>query len=137
MRNRLAVVLLTGTLWWPMWGASSKIRPRATRMEATAFVRHSKPTAAGTVPHEGIVAADPDVIPLGSRIRIMNAGPYNGIYTATDTGDKIKGQRIDIYLSSAAEAKQFGRKMVMVQILHTGDGKEDARDKDIPAGRGK
>ena len=137
MRNRIAAVFLTGALWWPVWGQTSKIRRQSTRMEATAFVQKSKPTAAGTVPHEGIVAADPDVLPLGSRIRITAAGPYNGVYTVTDTGENIKGQRIDICVSSAAEARRFGKKMVMVQVLQTGAGKEDARDKDIPAGRGK
>jgi 3D (Asp-Asp-Asp) domain-containing protein len=58
------------------------------RMEATAFAQDAKPVAAGTVPHEGIVAADPAVLPLGSRIHITAAGVYNGIYTVTDTGAK-------------------------------------------------
>ncbi len=103
------------------------------RMEATAFARDSKPTASGTVPHEGIVAADPAVLPLGSRIRIRAADAFDGVYTVTDTGTKIVGRRIDLYLPSAAEAKQFGKKVVTVQVLTRGTGKEDAREKDIPA----
>ncbi len=39
------------------------------RMQATAFSRDAQPTASGTVAHRGIVAADPAVLPLGSRIR--------------------------------------------------------------------
>jgi rare lipoprotein A len=103
------------------------------RMEATAFVPHAQPTSSGTVAHEGIVAADPAVLPLGSRIRITRAGAYNGIYTVTDTGDKVIGRHIDLCLATTAEAKQFGKKLVLVQILETGTGKQDARDKDIPA----
>jgi rare lipoprotein A len=102
-------------------------------MEATAFAQDAKPTAAGTVPHEGIVAADPAILPLGSRIRITAAGVYNGIYTVTDTGAKINGRHVDLYLPSDAEAKQFGKKVVLVRILRIGAGKQDARDKDIPA----
>ena len=117
----------------PMWAATKKARRPMIRMQATAFVQHSKPTAAGTVAHEGIVAADPAVLPLGSRIRVTRAGAYNGIYTVTDTGSKVEGRHIDICLPTAAEAKQFGRKVVLVQILETGEGKQDARDKDIPA----
>src|ERR1051326_6012051 len=65
----------------PAWGRTHRTRPvRTLRMEATAFTLHSRPTAAGTVPHRGIVAADPAVLPLGSRIRITRAGAYNGIY---------------------------------------------------------
>lgn len=62
-------------------------------------------TAAGTVPHRGIVAADPAVLPLGTFIRITGAGPYNGIYLVTDTGDKIAGRHIDLYVPTAAEAR--------------------------------
>ncbi|HCC57110.1 MAG TPA: hypothetical protein DEQ47_07580 [Solibacterales bacterium] len=42
---------------------------RVMRMQATAFSRDAQPTASGTVAHRGIVAADPAVLPLGSRIR--------------------------------------------------------------------
>ena len=102
-------------------------------MQATAFSQGAQPTSAGTVPHEGIVAADPAILPLGTRIRLRDAGTYNGIYTVTDTGNKINGRHIDIYMQSAAEAREFGKKMVRVQVLETGSGKKDARAKDIPA----
>ncbi len=98
-------------------------------MHATAFASDSKPTAAGTQAQEGIVAADPRVLPLGTRVRVSNAGAYSGIYLVADKGSKIKGSHIDLYLPSAAEAKQFGRKVVTVEILETGRGKEDAREK--------
>ncbi len=133
MRNLLTAAVLLATLAaGSILGRTRHGRRHAMRMEATAFAQHSKPTAAGTVPHEGIVAADPAVLPLGSRIRISGAGPYNGIYTVTDTGDRINGMHIDLYMSSAAEAKQFGKKLVFVRKLQTGTGKQDARDKDIP-----
>ena len=124
---------LTIALSCPAWGATRRIRHRAMRMEATAFVRDAHPTAAGTVPHEGIVAADPSVLPLGSRIRVRGAAAYNGVYTVTDTGNKVAGRHIDLCLPTAAEAKQFGKKVVIVQVLRTGAGKQDARNKDIPA----
>ena len=110
-------------------------RARVVRMQATAFVQSARPTAAGTVAHQGVVAADPAVLPLGSRIRISRAGAYSGLYTVTDTGGHIKGRRIDVVVASAAEARKFGRRMVTVQLLETGEGAEDARQKDIPAAR--
>lgn len=106
---------------------------KTVRMEATAFAQDSKPTSAGTVAHKGIVAADPAVLPLGSRIRVTGAGRYNGVYTVTDTGNKVNGKHIDVYLPTTAEAKRFGKKVVTVQVIEKGDGKEDARDKDVPA----
>jgi 3D (Asp-Asp-Asp) domain-containing protein len=99
-------------------------------MEATAFARARKATAAGTRPHEGIVAADPEVLPLGTRVRITGTQEYNGVYLVADTGAAIKGRHIDLYVPSQAEARKFGKKIVRVQVLRIGKGKEDARDKD-------
>ena len=136
MRHAIAVSLLLCILWLaPAEGRTAKGRARSMRMEASAFVLDSKPTAAGTVPHVGIVAADPAILPLGSRIRITGAGAHSGVYTVTDTGAHVKGRRIDIYMTSAAQAKRFGRKMVTVRVLEVGKGKEDAQDKSIPAKR--
>lgn len=99
-------------------------------MEATAFARAPQPTAAGTEAHEGTVAADPAILPLGTRIRITGAAGFNGNYLVTDTGAKVKGMHIDLYLPSAAEATQFGKKTVHVQVRQLGTGKADARRKD-------
>lgn len=85
-------------------------------------------TAKGTTTHEGIVAADPSVLPLGSIIRISRAGPWSGTYLVTDTGAKIVGRRIDIYMTSHAEAKHFGRKQVLVQIVSKGNNRRDHRE---------
>jgi 3D (Asp-Asp-Asp) domain-containing protein len=104
--------------------------PRVLMMEATAFTRAERPTAAGTEPHEGTVAADPAVLPLGTRIHITGTGVYDGNYLVTDTGAAVKGMHIDLYVPSEAEAKQFGTKKVRVEIRQLGKGPTDARRKD-------
>ena len=115
-------VVLAGLTGSPVW-ARHHHRPRTLRMEATAYAQDSKPTASGTIAHEGIVAADPAVLPFGTRIRVTGAGAYNGIYTVTDTGGKIGRRHIDIYVPTRKEAKLFGRKRVKVEILEVGSGK--------------
>ena len=99
-------------------------------MIATAFARARQPTAAGTDAHVGTAAADPAVLPLGTRIRLTGAESYDGEYLVTDTGAAVKGRHIDLYLPSRAEAKQFGTKSVRVVILEKGTGKQDARAKE-------
>jgi len=47
-------------------------------MEATAFARAPQPTAAGTEAHDGTIAADPRILPLGTRIRIAGAAGFDG-----------------------------------------------------------
>jgi 3D (Asp-Asp-Asp) domain-containing protein len=84
---------------------------------ATAYCRGTT-TAAGTAVMEGIVAADPRLLPLGTTIRIN--GPeelYSGVYRVMDTGSKIRGHRIDLYIGNCAEARRFGRRSVRVDIL--------------------
>ncbi len=102
-------------------------RHPALRFEATAESTEGI-TAKGTVAHQGIVAADPAVLPLGSVIRVTGAGPYSGVYAVTDTGPKVVGRHIDIYLPNPAEAKQFGKKPVFVRILTRGDNKKNQEE---------
>ncbi|HTP35560.1 MAG TPA: 3D domain-containing protein [Candidatus Acidoferrales bacterium] len=102
-------------------------------MTATAFARARQPTASGTKARLGTVAADPALLPLGSRIRLAGAESYDGEYLVTDTGADVKGRHIDVYLPSQVEAKRFGTKTVRVVILERGAGKQDARAKDTVA----
>ena len=104
---------------------------RVLPMQATAFSERKRPTASGTAPHAGVAAADSSVLPLGTVIRVTGAGRYSGRYIVTDTGPKIGGRRIDLFVPSIAEARKFGRRRVRVQVLHIGTGKQDAREKDI------
>ena len=93
-------------------------RPRV--LTATAFL-DSGVTVKGNSTKPGTAAADSSVIPLGSKVRVTGAGAYSGNYTVTDTGNKVVGRMIDLFIPSAAEAKVFGRKRVRVQILTVGD----------------
>jgi 3D (Asp-Asp-Asp) domain-containing protein len=98
----------------------------AVSFEATAYTVEGQ-TASGAQTRAGIVAADPNVLPIGSRIRVSGAGRYDGEYTVKDTGREIKGREIDIYIASDAEAKRFGRKNVTVEVLQSGDGQAQGR----------
>jgi len=68
------------------------------------------------------VAADPDVLPIGSRIRIRRAGKYSGEYVVADTGGKIQGRRLDIYMPSERACREFGSRIVQVEVLERGTG---------------
>ena len=99
--------------------ADASVPPKAGEtapFEATAYSVEGK-TASGKQAREGICAADPDILPLGSRIRVHDAGAYSGECEVADTGRAIKGREIDIYLANDREAKKFGRKQVRVEVL--------------------
>jgi len=93
--------------------------PETATFEVTACSLHGT-TAAGTRARPGIVAADPTVLPLGSRIHILYAGAYSGVYRVEDTGRAIRGHRLDVYIANHAEAKRFGRRRLSVEMpTHT------------------
>ena len=70
-------------------------------------------TATGKEAYEGIIAVDPKIIPLGTEVEIKDLGKF----IAEDTGGKIKGNRIDIYFSTKAEAKEFGKQGIWLRMV--------------------
>jgi len=132
MPKAVALLALIAVAWC---NAAAQVRHRPHHkvmiMKATAFTRARHATSAGTTARQGTVAADPSVLPLGTRIRIAGADAYDGSYLVTDTGAAVKGRHIDLYLPSEADAKKFGTRTVRVVIRSIGTGKADAREKDL------
>lgn len=82
---------------------------------ATAYALRGK-TANGSGVRRGIIAADPRVLPLGTRVQIT-AGQWTGTYVVADTGGAIKGRKIDVWVPSNAEARKFGRRKITLTVL--------------------
>lgn len=87
----------------------------ARSFRATAYCLQGRMANGGGV-RRGIVAADPRVLPLGTRIQIA-AGSYSGTYTVADTGGAIRGRILDIWVPSCSEAMRFGRKTISVSVV--------------------
>lgn len=90
---------------------------RAMHMEASAYLPSdgggSGITATGIAARHGVVAVDPNVIALGTRLFI----PGYGTAIAADTGGAIRGNKIDLCMEDYGEAIRFGRRSVKVYIL--------------------
>ncbi len=91
-------------------------------MTATAYTYGNdggNMTATGIRPYRGIVAVDPRVIPLGTKLYIETSdGSYiYGTAVAADTGGAIKGNKIDVFLETNSECISFGRRTVNVYVL--------------------
>lgn len=82
-------------------------------MSSTAYTHTGNRTYTGIKPHVGVVAVDPSVIPLGTKLYVDGYG--NAV--AADIGSAIKGNRIDVFLETRAEAVKWGRRTVKVYIL--------------------
>ena len=99
-------------------GSSSDDATQAEEFQATAYCITGI-SKSGTKIMPGHVAADPRVIPLGSMIYV-DSPLMGGIYQVRDTGDLVKGNIIDIFIPSYERCKEFGRRIVKVQVLRYG-----------------
>ena len=117
----LIAALLLG--WTFVDAPQAQVRRRLVlKVEATAYCTEGE-TASGEYTRRGIVAADPRVIPLGSRIRVEGLGRrHSRTYDVADTGRLVKGREIDIFMADCDAAKEFGRQPARVRVLRVGDG---------------
>ncbi len=123
MPRLLLVTLFAIALITP---ASAAVHPRRAHRPTIRFFIATAYSVEGTGAsgkwsHPGTVAADRNLLPLNSRIRVYGAGRYSGEYTVEDTGSSVDGHHIDVYMPSRAEAKKFGRQRVKVVVLKYGD----------------
>ncbi|HHY76070.1 MAG TPA: DUF348 domain-containing protein [Firmicutes bacterium] len=114
-------VLLVGTLQEVTRGSDNIRFNKAIEVVATAYcpcVKCCGPyangyTHTGLVAEKGVIAVDPRVIPLGSRVYVDGYG----FAVAGDTGGAIKGSRVDLCFSTHEEALAWGMKRVKVYVI--------------------
>lgn len=88
---------------------------RELEMVATAYTHTGDLTFTGLPTDSGLIAVDPNVIPLGSLVWVEGYG----YAIAADTGnrDYIGGLRIDVLMNTEAEAVKWGVRRVRVKII--------------------
>ncbi len=64
-------------------------------------------------PDKKVIAVDPTIIPLGTRVWVEGYGEA----VAGDTGSSIKGKRIDVFMENEQDALNWGRKTVTIKVL--------------------
>lgn len=89
---------------------------------ATAYTAApGKKTASGRVAQYGVIAVDPKVIPLGTRLYVESTDDGKswqyGYCIAGDTGGAVKGNKIDLYYDTRNQCLQFGRRSAIVYVL--------------------
>ena len=101
---------------------SQQSESKTITMSATAYTAYctgcSGITANGTDlrsnPELKVIAVDPSVIPLGTRVYVEGYGEA----IAADTGGAIKGNKIDVFIPTQEDALNWGRRTVQVTILN-------------------
>ncbi|MDQ5820086.1 MAG: 3D domain-containing protein, partial [Actinomycetota bacterium] len=92
-------------------GSETGWTARTLTVTATGYSIHGR-TATGAPTGPGIVAVDPGVIPLGTRMTI----PGYGEGVAADTGGAIRGATIDLWFPTVAQARAWGRRTVTITL---------------------
>ena len=79
---------------------------------------------------EGIVAADPRVFPLRRHVELTRGGRSLGRFLIADTGSRIKGRALDVWVPSCAEARRRGRHHATAVLLTRAESRaERARER--------
>ena len=87
---------------------------------ATAYCKGTT-TTSGVEVRTGIAASDPALLPVGSVVNVTTGhSKYNGVYTIMDTGPKVQGRLLDLYMWSCHEALAFGRQEIELTVLRLG-----------------
>ncbi len=100
---------------------TTNISGKELTVTATAYTAYCKGCSGITAtginlienPNQKVIAVDPNLIPLGSKVYVEGYGTA----IAGDTGGAIKGNRIDVFMPSTQEAYTWGRKTVKITIL--------------------
>ena len=98
--------LLAGLLALALSAPTASAQAPSGQMTArtTAYCLNGR-TAMGTYVRPGVVAVDPHVIQMGSRLTIEG---LDGVYVAEDTGGGVIGNWVDVYFPNCSEAVQWG-----------------------------
>lgn len=91
--------------------AAASTAPRTLRVSATGYSLPGR-TATGMPVGWGVVAVDPAVIPLGTRLTI----PDYGTAVAADVGSGVRGAMIDLWFPTLAQARAWGRRTVTISL---------------------
>jgi 3D (Asp-Asp-Asp) domain-containing protein len=109
---------LAAVLFGTVFGAGSSAlgqpqAPQAYRLkvDAVAYYLPGK-TALGVPVRKGVVAVDPKLIPLGTKLHV----PGYGLSLAADVGYAIKGRIIDLWFPTTAQARAWGRQTVTITV---------------------
>jgi 3D (Asp-Asp-Asp) domain-containing protein len=94
-------------------GADSVAGGRSYRLKVDAVAYHLPGrTALGVPVGRGVVAVDPRLIPLGTRMHVPGYGPS----IAADVGTAIKGRIIDLWMPTDGAARRWGRRTVRITV---------------------
>jgi 3D (Asp-Asp-Asp) domain-containing protein len=106
----------------PAAGAAAGELRMGRRMDfrATAYcLRGTMRT--GVRVRDGMAAGDPAVLPLGTVVRVSHPdGRLVGYFVIMDTGGAVRGNRIDLWMASCADAREWGVRSVAVEVVATG-----------------
>lgn len=80
---------------------------------STAYTYTGNKTATGVEPREGLIAVDPKVIPMGSKVYVEGYG----YAIAADTGGAIRGNKIDVFFPTLRQCIDWGRKSIHIYVL--------------------
>lgn len=113
VREPKTQVIAMGTIDTVSRGGTHFQFKEAREVVATAYTYTGRRTASGSWPEVGTIAADPTVIPMGSKVYVEGYG----FAQVKDVGSAIRGDRIDVFLETPEECRRWGKKSLKIYVL--------------------
>lgn len=113
LRKPVTQVLAMGTITEVSRGGLRLNFRNALMVASTAYTYTGRHTCTGLHPAVGLVAVDPKVIPMGTRLYIEGYG----FARAADRGSAIRGNEIDVFMETLSQCRSWGRRTVKVYVL--------------------
>ncbi|MBB4637458.1 3D domain-containing protein [Longimicrobium terrae] len=93
---------------------------RRMEMRSTAYCLRGM-MRTGVRVRDGMAAADPSVLPLGSVVRVSHPdGRLIGVFVVMDTGGAVRGNKLDLWFSDCGEASDWGTRRVVAEVIDIG-----------------
>jgi 3D (Asp-Asp-Asp) domain-containing protein len=93
---------------------------RRMEMRSTAYCLRGM-MRTGVRVRDGMAAADPNVLPLGSVVRVSHPdGRLIGVFVVMDTGGAVRGNKLDLWFSDCGEAEDWGTRRVVAEVIDIG-----------------
>lgn len=118
----LAAAKESGSKKQTLPSGSESVSGRSVTVQATGYIAMCKEGCTGVTatginlksnPNAKVIAVDPNVIPLGSKVYV----PGYGYAIAGDTGGAIKGNKIDVHFPDTQTALDWGRRTIQIKIV--------------------
>jgi len=128
--------LIVASTFFVLASVAAPVSARSPKVFTVTAYCQDGVTKSGSATQPSVAAADPGYLPMGTVVRVHGGEraeargdegqsgetrpSVSGVYTVLDTGSKVNGRHLDLFMNDCNRAIRFGRQLLRVTILRWG-----------------